>query len=308
MTSAHSSAHSPQDVSLPPGAPLLAEISTLAELKVTIAAFQECRRVGHSTPITFTEFQQLTGLGRSSVTRGLRAALARGTLARRPFGNSYAYYPLLIEPHTMQEHPGRGQRPRLAAGAGTGSPAQAQAQAPAADPATIPAGTNSAPVVTKTAPIGTKTAPIGTETAPIGTETAPIGTHTDPISPIPAPNDCDHDMTIIEIDHVRSREPEMELVRDMQDIGFTSPVCARLIKAYPADHLRTHLRYARHARATGFVKRTEAAFFVRSAGGNWDPPPGFALEDHLTPAEAEEREREGRRRYITGRYAGLIRS
>ena len=100
----------------------------------------------------------------------------------------------------------------------------------------------------------------------------------------------------------------MELVRAMQEIGVTSPVCARLLKAYSADHFRTHLRYARHARTTGFAKRTAAAYFVRSAGGNWDPPPSFDLEDHLTPAEAAEREREGRRRYITGKYAGLIRS
>ena len=279
MTSAHSSPYSSNAISLPPGSPLLTEISTLAELKITIAAFQECKRAGHSTPITFTEFQQLTGLGRTSVTRGIRAALARGTLARRPFGNSFAYWPALAAHPTEQGHPGSGKRPQQTA-TGFGAPA---------------AGTSTA-------------ATIGTNAAPIGTNAAPMGTPANPISPTPAPNDCDNDLTIVKIDHVRSGDPEMELVRAMQEIGVTSPVCARLLKANSADHLRTHLRYARHARATGFAKRTEAAYFVRSAGGNWDPPPGFRLEDHLTPAEAEDREREGRRRYITGKYAGFIRS
>lgn len=142
----------------------------------------------------------------------------------------------------------------------------------------------------------------------MGTKAAPGGTHADPISPIPAPNDGDYDMTLVEIDHVRSGEPEMELVRAMQAIGVTSPVCARLIKAYSADHLRTHLRHTRHARATRFAKGTQAAYFVRSAGGDWDPPPGFRIEDHLTPAETAERERENRRRYVTGKYADLIQS
>lgn len=71
---------------------ILPEIRTVAELKVTIAAIHETLRVGVVEAIvSLTDFEALTGLARTSVSRGINAALKRGTFKRQKVGNTWLY-------------------------------------------------------------------------------------------------------------------------------------------------------------------------------------------------------------------------
>jgi hypothetical protein len=71
---------------------ILPEIGTMSELKVTIAAIHETLRVGVVEAIvSLSEFEALTGLDRKSVSRGIKAALERGTFKRQQVGNTWLY-------------------------------------------------------------------------------------------------------------------------------------------------------------------------------------------------------------------------
>jgi hypothetical protein len=71
---------------------ILPEIGTMSELKVTIAAIHETLRVGVvEAVVSLSEFEALTGLDRKSVSRGIKAALERGTFKRQQVGNTWLY-------------------------------------------------------------------------------------------------------------------------------------------------------------------------------------------------------------------------
>ncbi len=73
---------------------LLPEITSLAELKCTIALLASVATVGQDARgLTTADLQQVTGLSRNSVAAGLNAAIARGTVCRQPTPTGIVYYP-----------------------------------------------------------------------------------------------------------------------------------------------------------------------------------------------------------------------
>jgi len=71
---------------------LLPEISTKAELKILIAAIYETMNARGPAVISLGDFEALTGLSRKAVSRGIAAALGRGTIKRHPAAGTYIYH------------------------------------------------------------------------------------------------------------------------------------------------------------------------------------------------------------------------
>ena len=72
----------PDTVVLPPEVAALLPWTSLAELKVVIAAVARLMQVGGAEPITLSEFETMTGLDRKSVLVGIERAMKRGLLMR----------------------------------------------------------------------------------------------------------------------------------------------------------------------------------------------------------------------------------
>lgn len=71
---------------------LLPQISSLAELKVTLAIIRNTFGWHvQSAKLSFTELEKLTGLSRQSVADGLELGMQRGTIRREAEGNGFAY-------------------------------------------------------------------------------------------------------------------------------------------------------------------------------------------------------------------------
>lgn len=76
---------------------LLAAIDSLSELKVTLAIIRATFGWQQAeAELTLTDLEKRTGLTRSSVNTGLKAAMKRGTISRRKVSKSYAYK-LIVE-------------------------------------------------------------------------------------------------------------------------------------------------------------------------------------------------------------------
>lgn len=71
---------------------VMPQIETMTELKVTLAIIRQTHGWGKDEDVlSLTQLQALTGMRRESVVDGIERALKRGSIVRRPVGNTYAY-------------------------------------------------------------------------------------------------------------------------------------------------------------------------------------------------------------------------
>jgi|GEM_PF-6730054 len=245
----------PEGAWLPPEfLEILPEIRTLAEIKVTIAAIYQTTQIGGTAPISLSDFQALTGLDRKSVTRGINAATARGTVLREECAGTYIYS-LSIKEDT--------------------APTSARGMMP------LPARGYSPQDGGKEPPIG-GTVPPNRGKSPPNRGTVPLpGVHACEI-------DSDQDSPDSENMHAWSADQRRKLLREMRQLGVALKVAQSIAGSYQADYVAEKLRHARHAIETGLA-HNPAGWFVCSIRQNWQPPLGYDPDAHLTDQERRQR-------------------
>ena len=252
---------------------ILPEIRTLAELKVTIAAIYQTAQIGGTAPISLSDFQALTGLERKSVTRGINAATARGTILRAEYAGTYIYS------LSIKEDPAstRGMVPLPRGGY---NPRQGDKSTPGR---------------------GNGTQDRGIESPNRGKGSPNRGT-----VPLPDLHACNTNQTtdLPDSENIHAEEPEWtaeqrrELLLEMRALGVALRVAQSITGRYKPDYVAEKLRQARYAVEAGLANNGPG-WFVASIRQNWGTPLGYDPDAHLTD---EER----RLRYITGEFADLI--
>lgn len=248
---------------------LLPQISTLAELKILIAAIYETMSSRGPAVISLGDFQALTGLSRKAVSRGIQAAIKRGTLRRHPAAGTYIYHLHTILPDTPPPSH-RGTTPL-----------------PAADKTTHKQVTSAAPEAT--------TAPSSTETSPDGATPAPHVLH-----------ECNNGLLHPDQSHADGVTPplpspeRLALIREMRSLGVALKVALNIAGRYEPEYLTEKLQQCRFA-IERKLAHNSAGWFVASVRQDWQPPLGYDPVAFLSPEEQ-------RHRYATGEYADLIQS
>lgn len=232
---------------------ILPEIQNLSELKVTIAALYESLRIGSSEAvISLSDFEALTGLNRKSVSRGIDAALKRGSITRKPVGGTYIYQIAI----------------QTGAGSQTGRGVM-----------TLPTGGASTPIRGAAPPIGGVSTPIRGAVPLHGCMDDINSDKKSEIQP-----SINHPTRGV----VTLPDSRQALLQEMRDLGVALKVAQKLIKEYPGDYLLEKLRQTRYAVEVGLAQRPPG-WFVVSVNENRQPPLGYNPDAHLSREELHNR-------------------
>lgn len=248
---------------------ILPEIDTLSELKVTLAALQQVLTLGRDGEIiTLSEFQEMTGLDRKGVIRGIRAALERGTIIRRRVDNRYRYFlrwraeddvdtPFCDDAIEPAERDVKESEPSTAGGV---VPLGAAPARGGAVPPVAPAPRDNA------GPTAIPSEKSGVAPPNFGPP-SPHASMTHISSLVHETKEC-----------VKSACMHRKLEEEMAELGVSPRVAKDILGRYEAEYIRQHLNQTWHALNVGLARQA-AGWFVASLRGNWDPPRGFNPRD-----------------------------
>lgn len=232
---------------------LLPHISTLAEIKILIAAIYETMSSRGPAVISLGDFQALTGLSRKAVSRGIQAAIARGTIRRHPASGTFIYHL-----HTTTSPPSDRVTTPLLTDAGMAhkqvTPTVLQGTTAASTPTPAPTDTPTPPHVVHECDINIS---------------HPEDLHADGVTP-PLPS------------------PERQaLIREMRDLGVALKVALSIAGRYEPEYLTEKLRQCRFA-IEQKLAHNGPGWFVASVRQDWQAPLGYDPTDALSPEEKRQ--------------------